>query len=966
MKNVMFSTENKSKKDKGKRTRSVLLCFLFTLAFSLFVCSKSLLFPLSLSAQTPDPHSPTTEQPAEPTLQPFEKVTQNTKKLPGLFTLYRNKEGDKIYLEIKPEQLQQKFLCFVTLESGLGESGVFSGLPVGDFLFQFRRLNNKVEFVVPNVYFRTRPDAPQARSVRNSFSESVLYSLPIKSIEATRKTILVDLSDLLLSEHRDLPGIAAILPMLLGGSYTLDAEKSYFKEAKAFPLNVEVSTIYSFSGSNDGTLAYLPTLPDSRAFNLRIHYSISEVPAKNGYRPRIADERVGYFLTAYKDFSEENQPEPFVRFINRWHLEKQNPSAPLSPPVKPLVFWLENTIPLAYREAIKEGILLWNKAFEKAGFIDAIQVKQMPDNASWDPADVRYNTIRWSSSFEPWFAGIGPSRVNPLTGEILDADILLDANIVRDIKRGYRVLVEQNQATNKAFPGQNNTTHNPCQFGTYSRYLQALGSDADTLLGGPATSYPDDLPLLMERYQQQSRSSLLKLMASSDLCFGLESTKQFAVGTMAISLLGNVPANSATPSKESIIDELIKQYLRFLTAHEVGHTLGLRHNFHGSTMLSPEDLNNTEITRSKGMVASVMDYVPVNLAPAGKSQGDYFSQEIGPYDEWAIEYGYKPVGGLSGNSELSALEEIAQRSPEPQLSYAPDEDALDILDPAANVFDLSSDMLHYSEWQLDNAHAIWQRLEGSMTAFTGGYSELRAMFDTVFSYYFQNAMNATLYVGGQSFNRDRPNDPNGRLPFEPIPAPKQREALALLQKYVFDADAFNFSPTLLNKLAPSRWDHWGSPALLFPLDYPIGDRITFFQRFVLRVLLSPVRLARLRDAELKTQPENVLKMPELFETLQKGIWTEVIEPEDKLVQISNFRRSLQREHLAILTGMVLRKAGAPEDARALAWSQLRELREAMSKTLRGRGNKLDAYTKAHLEEARDRITKTLNAQLQSN
>jgi Met-zincin/Domain of unknown function (DUF5117)/Domain of unknown function (DUF5118) len=958
MKKLIFSKISKNQEVKNQRKNLSLLFFVLSLAFFLFSLYRGLFLPYALSA------SPGKEQGVEyQALQPFEEVVKDAQKLDGMFTLYRNKATDKVYLEIKPQQLTKKFLCFVTLASGLGEAGILSGMPIGDFLFQLRRVQNTVQFVIPNINFRTRPGDPQAGSVERAFSESILYSLPIKSIHPQRQTLLIDLGDLLMSEQRDLPGVKSILPMLLGASYSIDTDKSYFKDVKAFPLNVEIASVYGFSSENDSSVSYLPSVPDSRAFNLRIHYSFSEVPLNNGYRPRLADERVGYFLTAYKDFSDNSSREPFVRYINRWHLQKQIPTAPMSPPVVPIVFWIENNVPVEYRNAVREGVLMWNKAFEKAGFTEAIQVKQMPDNAKWDPADVRYNTIRWSSSFEPEFAGLGPSRTNPLTGEILDADILLDANIVRQVKQGYRSLVEQNRSLARSFQRQNGSNTNPCQFGMYSRYLKVLENgdlktaNSEASPGGIA----DDLPTLVERYQQQKRSSLSQLLSSSDMCFGLESSRQFAIGAMSLSLLEN-----ATPSSPNL-DDYVNQYIRFLTVHEVGHTLGLRHNFHGSTMLQPEDLNNTQLTRTQGLVASVMDYVPINLAPAGSVQGDYFSALVGPYDDWAIEYGYKVIGGgLNPRGELPALQQIASRAGEPQLAYSPDEDTVDDLDPAANAFDLSGNMLKYSQWQLENSKTMWKRLEKRIPFGEDGYNELRVMFDSVFGYYFQQVMNATMYVGGQSFSRIRPVDAKGKLPFVPIELAQQREALATLEKYVFAPDAFSFAPELLNKLAPARWEHWGSPALVFPLDYPIGDRITFLQRFVLRVLLSPMRLARLRDAELKSAPETALKLPEVLDTVQKDIWKEVLQPTDKKMEIPTFRRSLQREHLAILIGMVLRKTNVPEDARSLAWYELRQLREGLSKSIRNLDRKADAYTRAHLEETRDRISKVLNAQIQSN
>jgi hypothetical protein len=157
----------------------------------------------------------------------------------------------------------------------------------------------------------------------------------------------------------------------------------------------------------------------------------------NNYQPRLADDRVGYFLTAYQDLSTDDSNYHFVHYVNGWNLEKQDPNAEISPPKKPIVFWIDNAVPFKYRDAIKEGVLMWNQAFLKAGFKDAIEVRQMPDNARWDAADIRYNTIPWINTVDGYFP-LGPSRVNPLTGEILDADILVDASFIRALKNNYR------------------------------------------------------------------------------------------------------------------------------------------------------------------------------------------------------------------------------------------------------------------------------------------------------------------------------------------------------------------------------------------------------------------------------------------------------------------------------------------------------------------------------------------------
>jgi hypothetical protein len=864
----------------------------------------------------------TTKPTKKDDLQQFDEVIKDTQKQQGLFTLYRNKDKNKIYLEIKPEQLNKNYLANATLESGIGERGIYSGMPLQDFLFYFQRVNNKLHFVVRNVNFRTREGDPQARSLARSFSDSVLYTIPIKSINSQSKTILIDLSDLLLT---DLAGVSASLGI------PADKDDSYFGTAKTFPANMEIESILNFTGggSKDEPAANFATLPDDRGFTLRVHYSISQLP-ENNYQPRLADERVGYFITAYQDLSDDDRGDPFVRYINRWKLEKQNPNAAISPPKKPIVFWIDNATPLEYRDAIKEGVLMWNKAFEKAGFQDAIQVQQMPDNATWDPADIRYNTIRWINTVDGYFA-LGPSRVNPLTGEILDADILVDASFVRALKKDYRDIVQPSQ-------GESRTSLSALM---QNRLLCANGLEAkDT-----PKQKPQESKLL---------NRLSKMAGEYDLCYGLEAANQFAIGTTAMSLLQNTP-----PTSEQVKD-YIHQYIRLIIAHEVGHTLGLRHNFRGSTLLPPEELNNTKITRSRGLTTSVMDYIPPNLAPTGVKQGDYFPNMVGPYDEWAIKYGYTSIQAATPAAEKPALSAIAQQSDKPELSYSTDEDVSD-LDPTADAWDNSSNVLLYSQWQLENSRVMWDRLNKRYPLDGDSYSDVTERFSTVLSNYFQNIYYTTKYIGGQSFYRVKAGDRQGRLPFEPVTVEKQRQALATLQQYMFAENALTFSPELLNKLAPSRWRHWGSKTRTGRLDYPIHDLILNMQSMVLRELLSSDRISRLSDIELKSPPGKALTLPELFDTLQNGIWTEVLKPNGKQMKISSLRRGLQQEYLDLLTAMVLRKEQVPEDARTMAWYKLKQLQEKLN----GADSK-DEYTKAHLLQTRDRIEKVLNAPLQGN
>jgi len=889
--------------------------------------------PLLLVGQNPDKPqanqlpSSSSQPPKKDELEAFDEVVKNSQKLEGVFTLYRNKEKNKIYLEIKPEQLNKNYLATATLESGIGEAGIYSGMPLQDFLFYFRRVNNNLHFVVRNLNFRTNEGDPQGRSRLRSFSDSVLYTIPIKSIHPQRKTIVIDLGDLLLT---DLAGLSSSLGV------SRSADKSYFGTAKAFPQNMEIESVLNFSSSGsqskDNQMPSFATLADSRGFTLRVHYSLSQLP-ENNYQSRLADDRIGYFITAYQDLSNDDRRDPFVRYINRWHLEKQDPKAAISQPKKPIVFWIDNAVPFEYRDAIKEGVLMWNLAFEKAGFKDAIQVKQMPDNANWDAADIRYNTIRWIHTVDGYFA-MGPSRVNPLTGEILNATILVDASFVRLLKSDYSRIVQPNQT-------QTQTTLSALM---QNRLLCASGLEAK----GNAVQKPEE----QQEEQTQFASRLSKLAGEYDLCYGMEAANQFAFGPLAMSLLQNIQPDS------NQVKDYIHQYLRLIIAHEVGHTLGLRHNFRGGALLSPKEMNNTQITHKIGLVSSVMDYIPPNIAPQGTKQGDYFPIMVGPYDEWAIQYGYTPTQAVTPIAEKPFLEKIAQQSYKPELNYSTDEDLLDV-DPTTNAWSYSSDVLQYSQWQMDNCRVIWDRLNTRYPISGESYSDVSERFSTVLGNYFQDIYFTTKYIGGQSFYRVHGGDPQERLPFEAVPVEKQRQALAVLQKYVFAEDAFNFPPELLNKLAPSRWRHWGSNPQMGRLDYPIHDLVLFVQSAVLWDLLSRDRLDRLEDIELKSQPGQALTLPELFDTLQSGIWTEVLKPKGKSIKISSLRRGLQRQYLDILTDMVLRKQNVPEDAHTLAWYKMRQLAEKLDKV-----DSDDEYTKAHLLETRDRINKVLNAPLQ--
>jgi hypothetical protein len=639
-----------------------------------------------------------------------------------------------------------------------------------------------------------------------------------------------------------------------------------------------------------------------------------------GYRPRVADDRVGHYHTVQQDFNTDRAASPYVRYIARWHLEKADSSATISAPKEPIVFWLENTIPVEYREWIKEGALLWNKAFERIGFKDAIVVKQQPDDADWDPADTRYNTIRWFAGIDATFA-IGPRRQDPFTGQIFDADIGISEGIVRFVRR----------------------------FG--EEFVSPLRRD-DQDLAGP----------LAPAFWNNDRRDIC------DYAGGLE--QQAALGLDVLDARGML-----TPERE---EEFVRQYLVDLTAHEVGHTLGLRHNFRGSTILRVDELNDVGKTSKVSQSGSVMDYNPIVLASKGETQGNFVPAALGPYDYWAIEYAYTPITG----DEKPALAAIASRVADPMLPYSTDEDALgtfspNAIDPLVNQFDASNDPLAYFRKRIGIVEELWASIETKLAKTGEGYQVMRRVLTRGLGEYYISVLTSTKFIGGIYHYRDHVGDPNGRVPFVPVPAAKQREALEFLRTYAFSEKAFQLSPSLNNKLAIERQYglDWNSYFNVQRLDYPWHDQVLGVQRSVLNRLYHPITLARIQDNELRFGPkEKIFTMADLFSNLDAAIWSELGGNAGK---ISSLRRNLQREHLKQLIRLLLRPAPSafgspsgpvtltprpPEDATSLARASLEQIQTKIGRALNA-GHMTDPTTRAHLQETQKRIVAALQAQI---
>jgi hypothetical protein len=843
------------------------------------------------------------KKPKEPK---FEEVVEDCEKIEGLFTLYRNEKEGKVYLEVRQDQFGPIYLCGVTRQSG--DASIFdSGAMLDEFPFFLKMVGKKIQFMRKNVAFRASSESAIHRALLRNISNSIWSSAKIASQPHPELgSILIDASEIFLEDYAQVGYITGEIKM----PYTFDKGNSYFSDLKSFPMNSEIEVTLHFKSSKPQPIF---SLADSRSMFHRYHFSLSALPATD-YQPRIADDRVGHFLTVYQDYSSQLEDTPYRWYITRWQLEKSEPKFKLSKPKKPIVFWIENTVPADYRAAVQEGVLLWNDAFEKIGFQDAIQVKQMPDEAEWDPADVRYSTIRWIVQPGGGYA-VGPSRANPFNGQIYDADIRVSADYVRFYYR---------------------------EFAEFITPLSWTEVHTDQLW--PHTKTKPDLVPAQFPYQCQLSDGLRHQMGFG---WSLLTTR---------GMVGDNPDDLKQFIHDGIVD---------LIVHEVGHTLGLRHNFKASATIDIDMLSDKKFTRKEGISGSVMDYNPVNLSPKGKTQGHYFQTTLGAYDYWAIEYAYKPLNPNSKTSEQEMLDEIARRVADPRLQYGTDEDAFGLstrgIDPTCNLWDLSQDPLAYYDRRTSMAQELWESIPKKFEKKGERYQKLRLVFGQGLTEYAIAAGNLSKFVGGIYAYRDHVGDPGGRIPFEVVPADKQRAALNLINQKFFSPDAFKFDPELLNKLAPELlWDFQGTLWRRLRIDYPIHGIVQVIQASALFRLYDPINLQRIQDNEIRfKKDEDLFTMAEMFASLRDIIWQEL----GTNANISSFRRELQRMHLYTLSRILLNTpVFLPHDAVTLARADLVKIKKDMENRLSA--GALDAYTAAHLNESGAKIEATLNAQFQ--
>ncbi|NOT30266.1 MAG: DUF5117 domain-containing protein [Planctomycetes bacterium] len=886
-----------------------------------------LLTPAPFAQVSEAPKPKPEEFPAfETAIEGLTKVVSTNDGAPGLYDLYSDKKTGRLVAVLPAGFEAQELMIACTITSGDPEAGVMGPTHYGSW----RRIGKQLAFLVPNVNVRSEGDERTKAAVSNLYSASVLLSVPILALEGGSRPA-IDLGKLAVSE----------VPRLFGGpnggygpSITgLQAPLATLTKAKAFPENVVVEF----------------EAPETGGRLVRVAYSIGKLEGTPGFQPREADPRVGYYYDWHVDTTTGDFDAEPKRYINRWHVVKADPALSLSPPAQPIVWYVEHTTPIKYRRWVKNGILFWNQAFEKVGITGALEVYQQ-DAATGahmdkDPEDARYNFFRWNMS-EAGYA-IGPSRSNPKTGEILEADVVWNQGLTRAVGSMLgtlsRTLLADSSGPELLAWFEQNPGWDP--------RLRFAGFDGPAAAAAPVVA---------------TRESLLaKNGAKNSACrMGGQLSVDLSLAGLAFAA-GMIELESES-ELDGVPEEFLGPMIRYISAHEVGHCLGLQHNMAASTSVSQETMNAPGYDGP--VSASVMDYVAPNLA-CGESQGPFINGALGAYDIWAIACGYGPEPELTAN---------LAKSSQPEHLYVCQAAMSTSSDPRNQTWEVGANNLDFCESRMKLVSELRAKLVSEVVKDGESYALVRRRYQQLLGTQLRTLVIAAGWIGGAYESNDFKGTPEARVPVVDVAPADQRRALALLMANAFDERAFGLTPELVSHMGKEYWwDPNGLTELIQDTSYSVHDLVGGYQAMGLSLLLNPVRLRRVHDAEFRTQgTPDAFTLAELLGRVTDSVWSECLAPDQarrvesnavessaKIEQpfCSSFRRNLQFEHASRLVDLVLVGDTQRPALRAIATLATAELRRIGDLLAKADQPDLDPATRAHFAELRVRIQRALDA-----
>lgn len=750
-------------------------------------------------------------------------ITKEATTQPGVFAVHR--VDDKVYFEIPKTAFGRLMLWQAEVAKGPGGES-WGGAGLGNAVLKWERRDNKV--YLWKVGFKKRSDGKAVQNaVEAASTDSIIAAYDVQCEGKDRSAVIL-VTSLFLRGLSDLSVSGAA-----GRAGSVDESRSYLAEVKAFPTNIEVRSMLTFSGrSGPGSS------PGGQSVTALVHQSLVMLP-ETPMAGRYFDPRVGYFTERFESYS---GPKPWAEtraFITRFRLEKKDPKADVSEPVKPIVFYLSKEIPEKWRPFLKKGVEDWAPAFEKAGFKNAIVCKDAPsriEDPKWDPEDARYSVIRWVA--EPTKNAMGPNVHDPRSGEVISAHIIFWHDVVKLAETWY--------------------------------FVQCSAVD------------------------ERAR-------------------------------------------KLPLPDDLTGQLMRYICCHEVGHTLGLRHNHRASQAYSIAQLRDPAFTATHGSVASIMSYGRFNYVCQPEDKVKCLIPVLAPYDVFAIGWGYKPIpDAKTPDAEKATLDEWAARQiKEPFLRFG-GEDGPTMVDPTVLTENIGSDPIEATALGLKNLDRVMDYLVAATTEKGEDFSLLEEMYKAVLTHRRNWFRAVAKQVGGVIEYRTLGG--RGAEQFVRVPREKQQAAV----KFLLEA-AFTTPTKLLNPQVVNQFKYAGA-----------ATDIATQQQSLLRSLLSPNRLNLLFDAELMA-PGKAYTVVELVNDLQDGLFSELKATAPK---VDPLRRTLQRAYLETMKKQFDAggAAGEVNELRAVARVALAKLGSQIGTTL---PKVQDGITRAHLQDLYSEIREVL-------